>query len=37
MEPDGSLQYLQDTGTGTIQEPPKSSPHLYILFFQNAV
>lgn len=37
MEPDGSLQYLQDNGTGTIHEPTKYSPQFYILFFQNAV
>jgi hypothetical protein len=37
MEPDGTLQYLQDTGTGTGREPAKASPHRYTLFLQNAV
>lgn len=37
IEPDTSLQYLQDTGTGTIHETTKSSPQHYTLFLQYAV
>ena len=35
MEPGGSFQYLQDTGTGTIHEATKSSPQFCIQFLQD--
>jgi len=32
MEPEGSLPYLQELGTGPYPEPDISTPHLATLF-----